>query len=365
MGATSRRFAAGVCAVLAVACGLTAASASASTQYFVTVSNLEGQFDRAPENVELRVSPALPEGASLTGRASCEEVYKPGTNQTESVNSFPAPGSYQFVTDSCKSDESDPLTLHGVSGSLQILGGVYNIAPNPTRLAGIAVEGESASHEPTVAFAASVINETLDDSPIPEQGVLFTYQHSGGLPFLACQATSTGLEQLQETGQSIASCVVEGQPAKEIEEGDGVWTASYSGTSEYSRSTTNGQVPGKETLAQGTQELQESVTKNGITIEEKEVPPNCERHTESIGLINISLGELNCTELKILQYTTQACLLVTAVVGGETAITGVTAELIKRLAATAVELAVPPEGAGGVKATLEAIEDFDDIDEVV
>ncbi len=368
-GPLLRKLLVAVVAALPMACGLLAAPppASASTQYFVTVSDLEGQFDQAPENIEIRVSPALPPGAELTGSATCGEVYKPGSGETESVYSFPAPGSYQFVTSSCKSDEGDPLTLHGASGSLQILGGVFNIKPNPTLLAAVAAEGESASHEPTVAFAAEVVNKTLDDSPIAEQGLLFTFEKRGGLPSVACEAESESLERLDETGKSVAACKVEGQTAKEIEEGDGVWTAHYSGTTDFAASSTQGQVPGKESVTQANQELQEAWTKDSITIVAKQIPPNCERHEESVGLINVSLGELNCTELKILQYTTQACLLATAVIGGETAITGVTAAIAKQLAKVALKVALEQAAPGGgtITPVLETVDELSEIDEAV
>ncbi len=338
----SRSVAAIAVAVSALALGVGAAPAAASTQYFVTVSDLNGLFDRGPESIELRVSPALPAGAYLSGGATCSEVDKPGNSGTEPLYPYLQPGSYQFATGSCHNEESNPLTLHGVEGSLQILGGVYNIKPDPTEAAAGAVESETEAHVPVVTFAAEIIDTPLDNSPVAEQHVQFTFEHRGGFQAPGCEAVTTSLERLQETGQSVGVCRIEGKKAEEIKESDGVWQAYYAGNAELGPSSTHGQVPAKLSLEEFTKEREEFLKKNTITIVERQVPPNCERHTESVGLIAVSLGELNCSELKILEIATQVVFAATVVLGADSATLGLTSALIKTLSSV-LKKVTPPQ----------------------
>lgn len=340
----SRSVAAIAVAVSAVALGVGTAPAAASTQYFVTVSDLNGLFDRGPESIELRVSPALPAGAYLSGGATCSEVDKPGNSGTEPVYPYLQPGSYQFATSSCKSEESNQLTLHGIGGSLQILGGVYNIKPDPTEAAAGAVESETEAHVPVVTFAAEIIDTPLDNSPVAEQHVQFTFDHRGGFQITGCEAVTSSLERLQETGQSVGVCRVEGKRAEEIEESDGVWAAYYGGNAELGPSSTHGQVPAKLSLEEFTKEQEEYFKKNSITIVERQIPPNCERHTESVGLIAVSLGELNCSELKILNIVTQVVFAATIVAGADSATVGLTSVLIKTVS-NLLKKTTPPQQA--------------------
>ena len=325
-------------AAVSLVLAVLAAQASASTQYFVTVSDLNGTYEQEP-HYELQVSPALPEGASLSGRATCTEVYKPGSNETEPVTVFPQAGSYQFVTSSCSSEAGEPLTLHGVSGSIEILGGTYNIAPNYTYLPAVASESETSSHEKLVTLAAEVIDPVLDYSPVPEAPVEFVFQHLGGGQFLACGGTSS-LQELDENGKSVASCSVHGRAAEEIEEGDGQWWAYFAGTRNFGSSSGSGQIPAAKSLAEGEAEQKAFEKDSEIEVREVQIPPNCEHHNEnSVGLIQISLGELNCSELKVVTYLSQAVFFVTTVVGGGTTAAALVSDVGEELAKEAGTLA--------------------------
>ena len=308
---TTRRLAA--LAAIALAAVLVplavAASASAAFPYFVVVSGT-AKYEQPP-TFTTQVIPALPPGAYLSGSARCEQVYFPGGG-FESPNSLDA-GTYQFVTSSCFSKASDPLTLHGIAGEIRILGGSDGVEPDSTSVVTAGEEAEINTRERVVSLAAEVIDNPLDNSPIGGQTVTFYAENAEGLLDESCSAVT----MLNGNGEAFATCVLTGKAAAHFEAGTGTYVANYAGGRDYLGSTALGQLHGETSKAQAAANLQarQNLEKATIHVTPTYVPPGCNPHKEDeepVGLISVSLAELNCTQLKVLQVTTGVVLAVTS-----------------------------------------------------
>jgi hypothetical protein len=310
-----------------------ATQASAETTYYVTVAAENSQYGQTPD-FEKRISPALPAGASLSGNASCSEMYVPGHGgETESATSYPNAGSYQLVTASCASEAGNPLTLNGVTGNIQILGGVYTVAQNATSMAAAAVEAEASNHEPLIDFTAEVIDDDQDYAPIGEQTVTFSYELPNGVWFEdACSAVTTE----DGDGNAYASCVLSGEQAEKMEAGTGEWRAAKEGSNDYAAASTLGEAKGSASRELAASQLQELLNKKQIEIVPKTLPPSCRpaNEAEQTSLFLVGLGELNCTELKALQVVTGVVLTVVSI---EATGVGGPASLIEGAAKAAAE----------------------------
>lgn len=98
--------------VLSVLSVTPASATTTPNTYYVTVYANQA-YGINNTSFQTRVSPALPTGVSLTGKASCSKMYvkgETGTTETVPTNGLNTlnVGSYYFVTSSCASETSDP-----------------------------------------------------------------------------------------------------------------------------------------------------------------------------------------------------------------------------------------------------------------
>lgn len=316
--------------------GATASAANTPT-YNVTIDATAPYGQSGSPQYSYLVSPALPSGASLTGDAECTQVYDNGTTgATESVDGSGGEGldagTYYFVTSSCSSDPNYPLAISGLSGSsnLNLLGNVFTVSPDSTVVYASADEA-TVGGSPIVSLAAVVISPEVDDSEIPGLSLTFDYQNSAGiwLTGVGCQGSGSTLTYSATTiengdGQAYATCVLTAAESANLLNGDGVFTADFAGTTDFVGSTYNGQLPGAAvSTTQAAINLQNQLNNpaNKITITETTAPPGCYNpaatNQHSTGLIQATLGALNCSEIQVVQITTGVVLAVATLVVGE------------------------------------------------
>lgn len=294
-----------------------ATSDAAATTYYVSVYANESYGQAA--NFLTRVSPALPSGASLSGSATCSEVYANGDNgPTESVygpNSDNSPpldaGVHYLVTSSCTSDPSDPLSLTGTSGNLQILGDAYTITPDPTSVVGVAVEQGPASAPSAVTLSAEVFDLALENSPLPGQTVTFSVQNSADV-WIGDVCSAVTAFNANDTA-ATASCTLPSQDVTALVQGTGAWIADFSGGTDYQGASFTGQVPGQTPTAQAALNFQNVAQQVKVT--EVAVPPNCHASNENpVGIISISLYGMSCSELQVLRIVTSVIFGIATIV---------------------------------------------------
>lgn len=308
---------------IAAPSGGAAASASSVQTYFVSVL-AHGVYGQTPTFQQL-ISPALPNGATLSGNATCSEVYDSGiTGPSEPIagSSYDLDaGTYTFVSSSCSSDPTDPLAITGLpagSYQIQLLGDVYTISPNSTKLLAASSENTS-TNPPTVTLAASVIDASLDGGELSGQTVTFGFQGTtpatNGVDVLlgsVCSAVSTA----NGNGKAVATCTLNASQAQEFIQGTGAWTASFAGSTDYLPSTVYGELGADTSPAQATEAAQTHLQQ--IHVVPYAYPPNCHPSTDQTGvsLIGVSLGQLSCGQIQILQDITGATLGIALILSG-------------------------------------------------
>lgn len=312
------------CAVVALLALCLPASASAEQTYFVTVDQ-SGPVGTSPD-VTTRVSPRLPEGATLEGGVRCTQVRVPGSGGYSLSRPEDAePGYYQIDTDSCRENPNFPLRIEGASGTIRVYGGINNVTRARTAMTG--ASAVTSGENRTVVLTAEVFNLDFGDTPpIPGQTVRFLYQTFDGQMYFGCdsQTTSDG------NGNAVASCVLQGEKADEFFAGTGLWQATYAGTGRYEGSESTGVVPGGATSFEQAAANYQILMDNMIQV--VPVPAGCHRvdgSSPNASLLTISLSALACGQLRALQITTNVVLAVTAVVVVVNAPSGLIVEALK------------------------------------
>ncbi len=305
------------------------ASASAEPTYFVTVDQVSvSGGPRGSGEVTTRVSPRLPEGATLEGGIRCDDVRVPGPNGTSTIAAANTvdPGYYQVATETCFQDPDSPLRIEGAPGTVRVYGGINTVKRSST-----SIQAASAViNEPNraIVLTAQVFGNEIGDAPaIPNQKVRFLYQdYLGQMRVLGCDGVTQG-------DAGVATCTITGQDAEDFFAGTGLWQATYAGGTRLEGSEFTGVVPGGatsfETAAKNYQELLKGV----IEIEVVKTPPGCHRvdgSSPNASLLTISLSALDCSQLRALQITTNVVLAVTAVVVVVNAPAGVITEALKQ-----------------------------------
>ncbi|CAG4929107.1 hypothetical protein [Acidithrix sp. C25] len=316
--------------VLSVLSVTPASASQVSNTYYVTVYanqayGINGTF------FQTRVSPALPTGVSLTGSASCSTMYdsgETGTTETVPTNGLNTlnVGSYYFVTSSCASEKSYPLALTGTTQlyKLQILGGAYTITPDATKLLAFSSENKT-NNTVTLEVALAYFPPSSDSSPLTGQTITFGEQGQLDVNGITTelwsdppcsQGSTANPSSIQTVGPSsssssssqanlsFATCTLTGQDATNFIKGTGAWTASYAGSTNYKPSFTYGELGGDTSVAQATYAIQQAIQqqKNQVQIVLNTSPPNCHPANQTdTSIITVSIGELSCSQIQILQ----------------------------------------------------------------
>ncbi len=301
---------------------VTPASAQGTNTYYVTVYanqsyGVQGTF------FQTRVSPALPAGVSLTGSAQCTNMYVSGKTETVPISGLNtlAVGSYSFATSSCTSDSTNPLTLTGTTQpyNFQILGGTYAITPDQTKL--LAFSTESKTNNTVTLEVALAYFPPHESSPLIGQTITFGEQGKLVVNGIATElwsdptcskASPANPSSIQTVAPStssssslaFATCTLTGQDATNFIDGTGAWTASYAGSTNYKPSFTYGELGGDTSVAQATYAIQQAIqqNKNQVQIVLNTSPPNCHPANQTdTSIITVSLGQLSCSQIQILQ----------------------------------------------------------------
>lgn len=299
-----------------------AAQASAAPYYVIVSSE---RTRTAPPDTRLRVSPPLPAGASLQGTARCRRVHTPGApNETVSVDSGLDAGVYQYATSSCTGN----VQLVGTTGELKLYGGQLQVIKSPTYVRASAAMDTDPGN-PLVVFAAEVVDAVSDGFQIPGAQVVFRYQRGDGFwELTACTAVTTN------TFDASAECTLTGNAAQRFITGTGEWEAHFAGNRNYHGSGAGGHIEGTGTdRAAAERHLQNLVNDpaTSVTIVPNYLPPRCHNYHDdtSVSLIGVSIGQLDCKQMQVLQILSGVSLAIAT--GAGQSVTMLTGQAIQKI----------------------------------
>lgn len=297
----------------AIVVGVPSMSGAAGTSTYLVQVYSTVTYGQSPQ-FGIRVESALPAGASITGSATCTTAY---------VNNVPSPvanlknvGSFELDTTTCKSTPTYPLTLHGTTGQIQILGGQYTINPDPTSIIGAVNVTRSHPTAPAVTFTAELYQVGDTASLLGTQKLIFTFQSPQDVPLAVTPGcttqnnsgvVTTPSTHIQTTPPTaLVVCKLNQQSSNEFVDGTGKVFINYTGTSlgDYAPSTVTGSyATAKTTATQAAKNYQSSQ----ILVVPTRTPRTCHPHPTETGvsIIGVSLDALTCKTLKILQTVTQ------------------------------------------------------------
>lgn len=117
---------------------------------------------------------------------------------------------------------------------------------------------------------------------------------------------SSSSSSSSQANLSFATCTLTGQDATNFIKGTGAWTASYAGSlhHNYKPSFTYGELGGDTSVAQATYAIQQAIQqqKNQVQIVLNTSPPNCHPANQTdTSIITVSIGQLSCSQIQILQ----------------------------------------------------------------
>lgn len=268
--------------------------------------------DRSGPDFGVRATSFLPTGMRVTGSAECTQMYAPdGTAQVLAPApsySYPPVGTYYFWPNSCRPSGVDPVRIVDANGNdtnvgFVLQGGPWRVSKVPTETFALSV---ASTDPPMVQLIAGVLGR--DATTVPNLTVTYGYEgkaQDGSRYWTTdeCPSVTT------QTYPSVATCTLQGERALEVLRGSGAFIARFDGTATFEPSVGGGMITAAtgggvdEAFAFWGRYLSGAAD---VEVYPVQIPDGCEvaRPETTTSILAISIGQLDCVQLQVLQQLT-------------------------------------------------------------